>query len=371
MAGWRPERRSGSHALTRAWLSLAGSSKSRPSPQSSASTRSGRISGGRSPRSWAGWWSPRITALALKRFYDSLGVVGTARTVWAVVLGGACGGGHRGAGRLRLDGGRPVAPGRHGSPTRIAWPPARRERRPPTGRGTWPGSASPRWCWRSWPSSCRRTTGRCADQYLDWDAIDAFLPSLWKGLWLNIKVFVVAEILVLVWGLVLAFARIFPGKAGRPVRFLAVVLHRPVPRLPRHHHDLPHRARVPGRRRPAVRPAAGRDQALLAEHDRARARLRRLRRRGLPGRPREHPLEPDRRGPLARPLLRPDHALRHHPAGGAPDHPAVAQRLHRPAEGHRVAERDRPARGPQPCPADVEPSCSTCRPTWPRASRSC
>ena len=88
---------------------------------------------------------------------------------------------------------------------------------------------------------------RCASSTSNWDAIDEFLPTLWKGLWLNIKVFVVAEALVLVWGLFLAFARIFPGKAGRPVRFLAVVLHRPVPGLPRHHHDLSHRARVPGR----------------------------------------------------------------------------------------------------------------------------
>jgi polar amino acid transport system permease protein len=64
--------------------------------------------------------------------------------------------------------------------------------------------------------------GAVRSQYLDWDAIEEFLPTLWKGLWLNIKVFVVAEILVLVWGLVLALARIFPGKAGRPVRFLAV-----------------------------------------------------------------------------------------------------------------------------------------------------
>jgi polar amino acid transport system permease protein len=64
--------------------------------------------------------------------------------------------------------------------------------------------------------------GAVRQQYLDWDAIHEFLPTLWKGLWLNIKVFVVAEVLVLIWGLLLALARIFPGKAGRPVRFLAV-----------------------------------------------------------------------------------------------------------------------------------------------------
>ena len=39
---------------------------------------------------------------------------------------------------------------------------------------------------------------------------------------LNIKLFVVAELLVLVWGLVVAVARLAPGKAGRPVRWLAI-----------------------------------------------------------------------------------------------------------------------------------------------------
>jgi polar amino acid transport system permease protein len=64
--------------------------------------------------------------------------------------------------------------------------------------------------------------GAVRHQYLDWHAIDEFLPTLWKGFWLNIKVFVVAEVLVLIWGLMLALARLFPGRAGRPVRFLAV-----------------------------------------------------------------------------------------------------------------------------------------------------
>jgi polar amino acid transport system permease protein len=60
------------------------------------------------------------------------------------------------------------------------------------------------------------------DQYLNWDAIEESLPGIWKGFWLNIRVFVAAEILVLIWGLALALARIFPGKAGAPVRFLAI-----------------------------------------------------------------------------------------------------------------------------------------------------
>lgn len=40
--------------------------------------------------------------------------------------------------------------------------------------------------------------------------------------WINIKIFVIAEILVLVWGLVVAIARLMPGPAGKPVRMLAI-----------------------------------------------------------------------------------------------------------------------------------------------------
>lgn len=38
----------------------------------------------------------------------------------------------------------------------------------------------------------------------------------------NLKIFVIAEILVLVWGLFVAIARLMPGPAGQPVRFLAI-----------------------------------------------------------------------------------------------------------------------------------------------------
>jgi polar amino acid transport system permease protein len=38
----------------------------------------------------------------------------------------------------------------------------------------------------------------------------------------NIFIFVVAEILVLVWGLIVAIARLVPGPAGRPIRMLAI-----------------------------------------------------------------------------------------------------------------------------------------------------
>ncbi|MGH2474486.1 MAG: hypothetical protein ACRDIL_04415, partial [Candidatus Limnocylindrales bacterium] len=162
-----------------------------------------------------------VTALALKRFYDSLGVVGTARTVWAICLAvlaaavtvvlAACG---------LMAVVRSLRAATLAPTDRVA---ARAS-----------GAAATDWTWyvaglgvtalvlAFLAFFLSANNGAVRRQYLDWDAIDAFLPSLWKGLWLNIKVFVIAEALVLVWGLVLAFARIFPGKAGRPVRVLAV-----------------------------------------------------------------------------------------------------------------------------------------------------
>jgi polar amino acid transport system permease protein len=162
-----------------------------------------------------------VTAVALDRFYDSLGVVGTARTAWAVILAAlaatvavvlaSCG---------SLAVARSVQAARLVPDDRVA---ARVS-----------GAAAKDWQWYVAGLSITALVvafigfflsandGAVRHQYLDWDAIDEFLPSLWKGLWLNIKVFVVAEVLVLVWGLVLALARIFPGRAGRPVRFLAV-----------------------------------------------------------------------------------------------------------------------------------------------------
>jgi polar amino acid transport system permease protein len=47
-------------------------------------------------------------------------------------------------------------------------------------------------------------------------------PLVVKAFWNNIFIFVVAEILVLIWGLVVAIARLMPGPAGRPVRMLAI-----------------------------------------------------------------------------------------------------------------------------------------------------
>jgi polar amino acid transport system permease protein len=55
------------------------------------------------------------------------------------------------------------------------------------------------------------------------------LSLIWSSKWLvikgfltNIYIFVVAEILVLVWGLIVAIARLIPGEAGRPIRMISI-----------------------------------------------------------------------------------------------------------------------------------------------------
>ena len=47
--------------------------------------------------------------------------------------------------------------------------------------------------------------------------------SMLKGFEINVRVFLIAEVLVLVWALVVAIMRLLPGNACRPVRFLATV----------------------------------------------------------------------------------------------------------------------------------------------------
>ncbi len=47
-------------------------------------------------------------------------------------------------------------------------------------------------------------------------------PRLAEAFWLNIKIFMATEALVLVWALLVAVVRQIPGKAGAPIRFLAV-----------------------------------------------------------------------------------------------------------------------------------------------------
>ncbi len=48
--------------------------------------------------------------------------------------------------------------------------------------------------------------------------------SFWlvlRAFWINVYICIVAEVLVLIWGLVVAIARLLPGKPAQPIRFLA------------------------------------------------------------------------------------------------------------------------------------------------------
>ncbi len=162
-----------------------------------------------------------LLGLALRTFYDSLGVVGTALTVWRWALIA-----------LTLFAAAVLV----GSGVKAVLASARAARLVPTDRVAARAAAANAQDWAWYVGGFGVTAlvlaffgmflaandGAVRHQLMDWDAIHAFLPNLWKGFWLNIKVFVVAEILVLMWGLALALARVFPGRAGRPVRFLAV-----------------------------------------------------------------------------------------------------------------------------------------------------
>ncbi|AJC20938.1 amino acid ABC transporter permease [Pandoraea pulmonicola] len=46
-------------------------------------------------------------------------------------------------------------------------------------------------------------------------------PLVLEAFWVNVKIFVIAEIFVLIWGLIVALAMFAPGPAGKPLRFIA------------------------------------------------------------------------------------------------------------------------------------------------------
>ena len=48
-------------------------------------------------------------------------------------------------------------------------------------------------------------------------------PLVLKAFWVNIKIFLIAEVFVLVWGLIVALATFAPGIAGKPLRIMATI----------------------------------------------------------------------------------------------------------------------------------------------------
>ena len=57
----------------------------------------------------------------------------------------------------------------------------------------------------------------------DWSLIWRSRTALFHGFWLNIKLFVISEAIVLVWALLVAVVRLLPGRACAPIRTLAIV----------------------------------------------------------------------------------------------------------------------------------------------------
>ena len=64
--------------------------------------------------------------------------------------------------------------------------------------------------------------GQFFDTFFSWEHLTNSLPQVVKGFTTNLSLMVVAEVCVLVWGLVLALLRSSQGRAVAPVRWLAV-----------------------------------------------------------------------------------------------------------------------------------------------------
>jgi polar amino acid transport system permease protein len=58
--------------------------------------------------------------------------------------------------------------------------------------------------------------------FFSWHHISESFPDVFEGFVLNIVIFIVAEVLVLIWGLVVAVVRQLPGRAAAPLRWLSV-----------------------------------------------------------------------------------------------------------------------------------------------------
>lgn len=59
--------------------------------------------------------------------------------------------------------------------------------------------------------------------FFSWKHLSASFPEVFDGFKLNILIFIVAEILVLSWGLLIAIVRQLPGRSAAPLRWLATI----------------------------------------------------------------------------------------------------------------------------------------------------
>jgi polar amino acid transport system permease protein len=60
------------------------------------------------------------------------------------------------------------------------------------------------------------------ETFFNWEDLQDSWPAVRRGFWLNIQLFVVAEFFVLIWAMVIVLARIVPGRAAFPIRWLAI-----------------------------------------------------------------------------------------------------------------------------------------------------
>ncbi|MGH8926583.1 MAG: amino acid ABC transporter permease [Acidimicrobiia bacterium] len=59
-------------------------------------------------------------------------------------------------------------------------------------------------------------------QFFSWEAIQESFPSVLRGFWLNLRIWIVAQIAILVFSLVLAVIRSLPGPLAAPFRFAVI-----------------------------------------------------------------------------------------------------------------------------------------------------
>ncbi|MGF1667114.1 MAG: amino acid ABC transporter permease [Acidimicrobiia bacterium] len=64
---------------------------------------------------------------------------------------------------------------------------------------------------------------RVQRQFFSWEAIRESFPSVLSGFWLNMRIFLVAQVFILVVSLVLAVMRSIRGPVAAPFRFIAVL----------------------------------------------------------------------------------------------------------------------------------------------------
>ena len=173
---------------------------------------------------------------------------------------------------------------------------------------------------------------------------DNWFPGIAHAFWLNVKLFLIAEVVILVFALVIAILRGAARAGVLPDPDDGDHLHRPVPRRP----DDPGRlhARVRRRRRcscPGVpnSPLFWGIVALVLVYS---AYVAEVYRAGIES---VHPSQEAAARSLGLSTA-PDAAVRHRPAGRAPGDPAAPERLHRPAEGHGAGRADRPGRSVSP-----------------------